>query len=70
MTATYKCQKCNMAVNATCANCNEPLVNDSLDVNGTQVQISKCPKCEGKIKSPVRPSNSNPNPLFPSGKSP
>ena len=36
MTATYTCQKCNMAVNATCANCsNEPLVNDSLDNNGT-----------------------------------
>ena len=54
MTATYKCPKCNMAVNATCANCNnEPLVNGTLDVNGTQVQISKCQKCEGKIKSPM-----------------
>ena len=53
MTATYKCPKCNMAVNASCANCNEPLVNDTLDVNGTQVQISKCPKCQGKIKSPM-----------------
>ena len=42
-----------MAVNASCANCNEPLVNDTLDVNGTQVQISKCPKCQGKIKSPM-----------------
>ena len=54
MTATYTCQKCNMAVNATCANCsNEPLVNDSLDNNGTKIQISKCPKCQGKIKSPM-----------------
>lgn len=42
-----------MAVNATCANCNEALVNDHLDVNGQLVQISKCPKCEGKIKSPL-----------------
>ncbi len=43
-----------MAVNATCANCNnEPLINDTLDVNGKKVQISKCPKCQGKIKSPM-----------------
>jgi NAD-dependent SIR2 family protein deacetylase len=42
-----------MAVNATCAKCEEPLVNDLLDVNGQQVQISKCTKCEGKIKSPL-----------------
>ena len=54
MTATYTCQKCNMAVNATCANCsNEPLVNDSLDNKGIKIQISKCPKCQGKIKSPM-----------------
>lgn len=51
--ATYECKKCEMAVNATCAKCNEPLVNDYLDVNEQQVQISKCPSCEGKIKSPL-----------------
>ena len=51
--AAYECKKCEMAVNATCAKCNEPLVNDYLDVNGQQVQISKCPSCEGKIKSPL-----------------
>ena len=50
--ATYECNKCGMAVNATCAKCDKPLVNDHLDVNGQQVQISKCPSCEGKIKSP------------------
>ena len=50
--STYACNKCGMSVNASCAKCNEPLANDHLDVNGTQVQISKCPKCEGKIKSP------------------
>ena len=54
MTATYTCQKCKMTVNTTCANCSdEPLVNDSLDSNGTKIQISKCPKCQGKIKSPM-----------------
>ena len=28
-------------------------VNDILEVNGIDVQISKCPSCEGKIKSPL-----------------
>lgn len=42
-----------MAVNASCATCNEPLVNGTLKLeDGSSVQISKCPKCEGKIKSP------------------
>lgn len=50
--ATYSCQKCGMGVNASCAKCNQPLENDYIDVNGTSIQISKCPSCEGKIKSP------------------
>jgi hypothetical protein len=51
---TYKCNFCGMAVNASCANCNEPLVNDSITLDtGSSVQVSKCPKCEGKIKSPM-----------------
>ena len=41
-----------MSVNASCAKCNQPLANGHLDVNGNQVQISKCPSCDGKIKSP------------------
>ena len=52
--ATYRCAKCGMGVNATCADCNEPLVNDTLTLaDGGAVQISRCPKCEGKIKSPM-----------------
>ena len=51
--ATYACNSCGMAVNADCAKCNQPLVNDILEVNGIDVQISKCPSCEGKIKSPL-----------------
>ncbi len=55
--ATYSCPKCDMAVNATCAKpeCGDPaLVNDMLTLpDGTEVQISKCPKCAGKIKSPM-----------------
>ena len=50
---TYKCNKCGMAVNASCASCDEPLRNDYLTLeDGNRVQISICPSCEGKIKSP------------------
>jgi len=50
---TYKCDKCGMAVNASCAKCDEPLVNGNITVDdGSNVQVSKCPKSEGMIKSP------------------
>lgn len=52
--ATYTCDKCGMGVNMTCAKCGEPLVNDSITkADGAKVQISKCPKGCGKIKSPM-----------------
>jgi len=52
--ATYECEKCGMAVNATCAKCDAPLVNDMLTLgDGNEVQISKCPNDHGKIKSPM-----------------
>tara|TARA_B100002019_G_C20896574_1_gene416020 strand:+ start:368 stop:529 length:162 start_codon:yes stop_codon:yes gene_type:complete len=42
-----------MAVNASCAKCDEPLKNGTLTLeDGSSVQISICPSCEGKIKSP------------------
>ena len=48
--ATYECDACGMAVNASCAKCDSPLVDGSLTLDdGTVVQISKCPECEGKI---------------------
>ena len=51
---TYKCDLCGMAVNASCASCNEPLINDSINLeDGSSVQVSRCAKCEGKIKSPM-----------------
>tara|TARA_Y100001968_G_C18850692_1_gene477967 strand:- start:92 stop:283 length:192 start_codon:yes stop_codon:yes gene_type:complete len=51
--ATYECDKCGMAVNASCANCDEPLVDNIITTEGgTKVQVSECPSCEGKIKSP------------------
>ncbi len=52
--ATYECSKCGMAVNATCAKCNDQLINDTLKLEGgLEVQISKCPNNHGKIKSPL-----------------
>ena len=52
--ATYECSKCGMAVNASCAKCEAPLVNDVLKLDGgNEVQISKCPNGHGKIKSPT-----------------
>ena len=52
--ATYRCGICNMGVDVSCTDCKEALVNDNLTLgDGTIVQISKCPKCEGKIKSPM-----------------
>ena len=42
-----------MTINATCGKCDEPLVDDILDLDdGSKVQISKCPNDHGKIKSP------------------
>ena len=38
---------------ASCAKCNEPLINGHISYdNGDKVQVSSCPNCEGKIKSP------------------
>ena len=51
--ATYECNQCGMAVTASCAKCDRPSVDDILKLDdGTEVQISRCPDCEGKIKSP------------------
>ena len=51
--ATYVCKSCEMAVNASCAKCDTPLVDGFLSLeDGTKVQVSRCPDCEGKIKSP------------------
>jgi len=50
---TYECNQCGMAVKAICGTCDVPLENGFLSLDdGTEVQISQCPSCEGKIKSP------------------
>tara|TARA_B110000116_G_C16294229_1_gene340826 strand:+ start:322 stop:513 length:192 start_codon:yes stop_codon:yes gene_type:complete len=52
--ATYECDQCGMAVNATCAKCDEPLLDGSISLeDGSEVQVSKCPNGHGKIKSPT-----------------
>ena len=52
--ATYNCSSCGMSVNATCGNCNAPLVAANLTKDdGSTVQVSKCPNAHGKIKSPM-----------------
>ena len=48
--STYECEKCGMSVNATCAKCNQPLVNDNIDKDDTVfeekgVKIIVDPKC-------------------------
>jgi hypothetical protein len=40
---TYECAKCGMAVIATCAKCDAPLVDDILKLDDSrEVQILKC----------------------------
>ena len=42
-----------MAVNATRAKCDVLLVDNIItEGDGFKVQVSECPSCEGKIKSP------------------
>ena len=51
----YKCHDCGMAVKGlTCGKCGTELVHDTLTKDdGTKVEVSKCPKGCGKIKSPM-----------------
>ncbi|MFL3050187.1 MAG: hypothetical protein ACJZ02_00705 [Candidatus Neomarinimicrobiota bacterium] len=51
----YECSDCGNGIEGlTCSNCGEALVHGTLEKeDGTVVQISKCPKDCGKIKSPM-----------------
>ena len=52
--ATYTCNQCGMAVNASCAKCDAPLQDNHITTDeGATVQVSQCPTCEGMIKSPL-----------------
>jgi hypothetical protein len=50
-----KCSKCGMGVKGlTCSKCNASLVKDSITgEHGNKVQVAKCPKGCGMIKSPT-----------------
>ena len=49
----YQCKKCDMSVTGlTCSKCDEALVNDVIVVDSNNIQVSKCPNCNGMIKSP------------------
>tara|TARA_B100001057_G_scaffold488717_1_gene573648 strand:- start:1838 stop:2029 length:192 start_codon:yes stop_codon:yes gene_type:complete len=50
---TLKFNNCGMVINANYAKLCQALVDDILRLdNGVEVRISRCPECEGKIKSP------------------
>lgn len=51
--ATYTCQECGMSVNVTCGQCGADLVDDTITLEGEEVQVSKCPNDHGMIKSPL-----------------
>jgi hypothetical protein len=50
-----KCNKCGMEVKGlSCGKCNSPLIKDKITANdGNKVQVAKCPKACGTIKSPT-----------------
>ena len=51
----YSCQssECDMQVKGlVCAKCDTQLLHDSIVVDGNNIGVSKCPTCDGMIKSP------------------
>ena len=47
--ATYECSECGMAVNATCAKCDAPLVKDMLTIDdGKQDKFQNVQMIMGK----------------------
>lgn len=48
------CKQCGMGVKGlTCSKCNSELVQDTVIKDGNKVQVAKCPKGCGMIKSPT-----------------
>ena len=49
-----KCNQCGMEVTGlTCGKCHALLKNDTLNKNGSEIKVAKCPNGCGMIKSPV-----------------
>lgn len=50
---SYECNSCDMSIaDLMCNKCNTKLVDDTITKNGKDIQVAKCPKCDGMIKSP------------------
>ncbi len=48
------CNKCGMGVKGlTCSKCNTALVQDTVNKEGKDIQVAKCPNGCGMIKSPT-----------------
>lgn len=48
------CKKCGMGVKGlTCTKCNAALVEGTITKDGNNIQVAKCPKGCGMIKSPM-----------------
>ena len=49
-----KCEKCDMEVKGlTCGKCDTDLVKGSINKDGKEVSVAKCPNGCGMIKSPT-----------------
>jgi hypothetical protein len=50
----YKCEKCGMGVTGMkCAKCGKDLVHGSINKDGVEIHVTKCPDGCGMIKSPM-----------------
>ena len=48
------CKQCGMGVKGlTCAKCESELVHDTISKDNKEIQVAKCPKGCGMIKSPA-----------------
>lgn len=49
----YHCNSCDMGIDdLICSKCHTKLIKDEIQKNSQSIQVAKCPKCEGMIKSP------------------
>jgi DNA-directed RNA polymerase subunit RPC12/RpoP len=50
----YVCKTCGMGVKGlSCVKCGKELVHTTIEKNGAQIHVSKCPEGHGMIKSPM-----------------
>lgn len=50
---SYICYDCDMTIeNLICSKCDQELIQDEVEIDGETIQVAKCTRCEGMIKSP------------------